>query len=261
MLSLELTEEELEKVKEEIVEFIRTEVEEAGVEGAVIGLSGGIDSSLTFALAVEALGSSKVKAMVMPEAGLTPPRDVEDATELAKKLGVEYEVVEINPMLNSFKQAIKASDFALANLKPRIRMCLLYIVANSENRIVLGTGNRTELLLGYFTKYGDGGVDILPIGGLYKTQVRALARYIGIPESIIEKPPSAGLWKGQTDEGEIGMSYDMIDRVLYSHFDLGMNTEEIAEKLNLKTEDIERIFNLVEKNAHKRRMPRIKSFE
>jgi NAD+ synthase len=260
------SEEELEHARREIVSFIREEVAEAGASGGVVGISGGVDSALTAALAREALGN-KLLALIMPERGVTREEDVRDAEELASRLGIDYHVVEIS---ESFAQVLHSfpldafpgerRKLALANVKPRLRMLYLYLAANLSNRLVIGTGNRTELLLGYFTKYGDGGVDLLPIGGLYKTQVRALARHVGIPEKIIHKVPSAGLWIGQKDEVELGMSYSELDRILYALYEEKLSPPQAAERLGLSPEKVCAVEARVRANEHKRRMPRIKEF-
>ncbi|MEW5760546.1 MAG: NAD(+) synthase, partial [Candidatus Thermoplasmatota archaeon] len=145
---------------------------------------------------------------------------------------------------------------SIGNLKARIRMLLLYAYANSKNLIVVGTGNKTELLCGYFTKFGDGGADILPIGDLYKTQVREMARFLEIPEKIINKVPSAGLWKGQTDEDELGIKYEKLDKILYG-IELGLDKNEISNKVELPIKEVERIMNMVELTKHKRKFPLI----
>lgn len=244
-------------IKDKIVAFISSKVEEAGAGGAVIGMSGGIDSSLTAYLAVEALGSENVLGLMLPEKGITSKQDVEDAIEISKTLGIEHKVIEIEPVLRSFSKVITGFDktnfIASGNLKARTRMCILYYHANLLNRMVIGTGNKTELLLGYFTKYGDGGVDIEPIGGLYKTQVRGLARYLGIPAKIIEKVPTAGLWKGQTDEGELGVTYEVADKILSMLVDGKQDVSSV--KKVFPPEHVERLVSLLRANEHKRLPP------
>jgi NAD+ synthase len=199
-------------VAERISSWIRERVEEAGAEGVVLGISGGIDSAVTAALARMGLGDG-VLAVIMPcHSG---PSDVEHARLVAAQLGVETEYVDLAPVFDCLLEALPPGGrVAVANLKPRLRMATLYYFANSRNYLVVGTGNKSEIKVGYFTKYGDGGVDILPLGDLLKTQVWELARELGIPEEIVSRPPSAGLWEGQTDEGEMGISYDELDRVL-----------------------------------------------
>jgi len=267
MLELEISPERLSRVEGEIENFIAREVEEAGAEGVVMGLSGGIDSALSAKLAVEALGKERVLFLVMPEEGVTPGRDLRDALDLAASLGAESLRIEISPLVESFLSTFPLQDPAFENreaakinLKPRVRMTLLYMAANARNLLVQGTGNRTELLLGYFTKYGDGGVDFLPLGGLYKTQVRGLAEHLGLPQRIIDRPPSPGLVKGQTDEEDLGMDYGTLDRILHLHLDQGISPGEIGKETGLGGEICRAILEKVEGSRHKRRMPRVKKF-
>jgi NAD+ synthase len=195
-----------------ISEWIKERVEEAGAEGIVVGLSGGVDSSLTAALAKRALGD-EVLGLLMP--CHSDPTDLEHARLLATKFDIETEYVDLGPLFDSLMASLpRGSDLAIANLKPRLRMAILYYFANSRNYLVAGTGNRSEITIGYFTKYGDGGADLLPLGDLLKYQVREMARELGVPKEIIAKPPSAGLWAGQTDEGEMGITYDQLDRTI-----------------------------------------------
>ena len=200
------------QIAERISTWIRERVEEAGAEGVVLGMSGGIDSSLTAVLAKMGLGDG-VLGVIMP--CHNDPTGEEHARRVAAKFGIETEYVDLTPVFDRLLEALPSGDrVAVGNLKPRLRMAVLYYYANSRNYLVAGTGNRSELACGYFTKYGDGGADILPLGSLLKRQVRELARELGIPEEIIVKPPSAGLWEGQTDEGEMSISYDELDRAL-----------------------------------------------
>lgn len=244
-------------IKQKITEFIREKVQEAGAKGAVIGLSGGIDSALTAYLATAALGADKVLGLLLPEKGISSKQDIEDATEVAELLGIEHKVIDISKVLSSFSSAIPDYDknniLAGGNLKARTRMCILYYHANMMRRMVVGTGNRTELLLGYFTKYGDGGVDIEPIGGLYKTQVRGLSRYMGVPARIIEKTPTAGLWQGQTDEGELGVTYEVADKILAMLADEKKDISEV--KKIYPAGQVERLAALLRTNKHKSMSP------
>ena len=199
-------------ISERISTWIRERVEEAGAEGVVLGMSGGIDSSVAAVLAKMGLGDG-VLGVLMP--CHSDPTDLEHARLVAAKFGVETEYVDLTSVFDRLLGALPPGDrVAVANLKPRLRMAVLYYFANSRNYLVVGSGNKSEIMVGYTTKYGDGGVDILPQGRLLKKQVRELARDLGIPEEIIAKPPSAGLWEGQTDEGEMGISYDELDRIL-----------------------------------------------
>jgi NAD+ synthase len=262
MKGLILSNDTLDDYKDRIVDGIRTFVDESGARGAVVGLSGGIDSALVAALGKLALGD-RLQALIMPETGLSREEDVEHAVMFAKDVGIHYRIIELKEVLESIRQVYpdllnsKRGFLARANLAPRLRMLFNYAVSNFRDLVVLGTGNKTELMLGYFTKYGDGGVDFLPIGDLYKTQVRQLASHIGTPDYIVDKPPSAGLWYGQTDEDELGETYENIDRVLFLMFDRGFSVEKTASTLKIEREKVDRIIGLVDKNLHKRRGPEV----
>lgn len=247
---------DLKKIAEKITDFIRINVEKANAKGVVLGLSGGIDSGVTAVLSSQALGKENVLGLLLPEKGITREDDVEDALLIVKKLGIEHEIVEISGIINGFASVIPNYDgnarVCNGNLKARTRMCILYYYANLLNRLVIGTCNRTEILLGYGTKYGDAGVDILPLGELYKTQVRELATYLKVPEQIIHKAPSAGLWVGQTDEEDFGISYELIDAILKKRIDEGKRYVDIRKELGISSDAIERIIQRVEENKHKR---------
>lgn len=247
-----------EEIHEKILTFIKGYVYKSKTDGVVVGISGGIDSSLTAKLSVDALGNDSVIGLLMPE-NSSKPNDIQDAKELAELLGIHYETINITPIIDSFDDMCEHFDsqnkLVMGNLKPRIRMQILYYHANILNRLVIGTSNKTELLIGYFTKYGDGGVDFEPIGDLYKTQVWQLSKYLKIPQKIIEKKPSAGLWIGQTTEGELGIKYTILDSILYGSLDLKMNEKAIAKELNISMNEVQRILNMVKKAEHKRKAP------
>ncbi len=251
---------DFEKAKETIVDLIRTKTQEAGVNSAVVGLSGGIDSALTAYLTVEALEHENVLGIHLPELNVTPAEDVLDATEVADRLNIEFKTIDISEILSSFMYSIPESNDATpltnGNLKARIRMSVLYYYANLSGRMVMGTGNKTEIMLGYYTKYGDGGVDIEPIGDLYKTEVMELSRMVGVPEGIITKPPSAGLWVGQTDEEELGISYVVVDKMLEMLLD-GKNPEYIQDILGVSNEQMDSIIQRISANIHKSQAPPI----
>jgi NAD+ synthase len=238
--------------KKQIMEFIAVHAPEKGV---VIGLSGGIDSTLVLALCVEALGKDRVLGIFMPESAEDISASIK---QYAEQLGIQQETIPIKPIFEAYLSSggISADKTVAGNLKARIRKNLLYSRSNAKGLVVMGTGNRSELLTGYFTKYGDGGVDFLPIGDLYKTHVRQLAKHMGVPEPIITQPPSAGLWEGQTDEKEMGITYEKLDRILYEHYD----NKTPFDSINLPgitAEDVEKISRLTEKAESKLTMPPI----
>jgi len=250
----------VEKYVDEITNFIAESVEKASADGVVAGISGGIDSATSSALAVEALGSENVHGLVMPSE-VSDEENMSDAEKHAENFGIEYDVVEIQPVVDKFLEGYSVDDQeAVGNLSARVRMCYNYLVANSQDRLVLGTGNRSEMLVGYYTKYGDGGVDILPIGGLYKTEVRDVARHLRVEESIIEKPPTAGLWEGQTDEQELGATYDELDDFLRAYIDEGASVEEAAKAAGVGVETAQRLENMYHRSEHKRKTPPFPEF-
>ena len=232
--------------------FISDKLEETGADGVVLGLSGGLDSALTMKLCVNALGKERVHALLMPEKAAG--EDFTDALRYAEELGVHYELIEIFDAVNSFGTLLNMSKGSLANTKARIRMTLLYAYAYDRNLIVMGTSNKSELLTGYFTKFGDGGADFMPLGDLYKTEVREFARYMGIPERFIEKAPSARLYPNQTDEAELGTSYEKLDCILRG-IERDMDTGSISERCGVPQDEVRRIEDMVRRNAHKRRTP------
>jgi NAD+ synthase len=244
------------ETKDKIVNFIRSNIQGAGASGAIIGLSGGIDSALTAYLTVEALGKDKVLGLMLPEKDISTQTDIDDAVEIAQILGIDHNIIEISPVLSSFSRALPVFDrnakTANGNLKARTRMCILYYHANLMNRMVIGTGNKTELLLGYFTKYGDGGVDIEPIGNLYKTQVRGLSRFMKVPLKIIEKTPTAGFWPGQTDESELGVTYDMADQILTMLVDENKKISEVNNEFPAGI--VDKLAARISGSGHKRMM-------
>ena len=257
-LDLRFAEAELERICDHLVSFIRETVEAAGAEGATLGLSGGIDSTTTAYLAVEALGTDGLHGLVMPSE-VNDPEVMSDAERVAEELGIEYDVIEIQPIAEQFFAAVPeaaADRMATGNVYVRTRAVLNYFVANAENRVVLGTGNRAEAMTGYFTKYGDQAVDCNPVGTLYKQQVRQLAAHIGVPHDLVMQTPTAGMWTGQTDEDEMGVGYDTVDAILALHIDGPLSTAATVRALDgVDREAIERVEELVAASRHKRSMP------
>lgn len=240
---------------DKLVQWIRDGVRAAGAVGTVVGLSGGIDAAVTAALCRRAFPESNLGVMMPCH---SEPADEEDARTFAEAEGVPVVRVDLTPVfdllvsgLGEAEQMIsgetessdKRTKMALANLKPRLRMSTLYYLANKYNYVVIGTENLSELTLGYFTKHGDGGVDLLPIANLVKTQVYDLAKFLQLPEAVIERVPGAGLWPGQTDEDELGMTYDVVDKYILT-----------GEADDVSREKIERLHRTSE---HKRQRPPI----
>lgn len=248
---------ELEGLRADIVEFIETTVDDAGAAGVIVAMSGGIDSTLTAYLACEALGSDRVTAMLLP-CHLTDAVNTLDARSLAENLGVETVCVQIQPLLDMFEDTVAPAvddgvdRVAIGNAVARLRMAAAYYAANRTNKLVCGTSNRTELLLGYFTKHGDGAADLRPLAGLYKTEVRALAGHVGVPSSIIEKTPTADLWAGQTDESELGAPYGLIDVILHALVDSDLGVSGTATELGIDEAIVGQYANRLVENRHKR---------
>ncbi len=237
-----------------MITFIRERMEEAEKSRLVVGLSGGLDSATSAYLAARALGKDALKAFLLPYR-TTSSSSIEDALLVAGELGIEHQTIEITPMVDAYFQHFPSADRKRrGNFMARTRMAVLYDQSEELGALVLGTGNRTEALLGYTTLWGDMACAFTPLGGLYKSQVRQLAAFLGVPSRIIEKPPTADLWEGQTDEGEMGLTYDDADRVLHALFDLGLDDAALAAE-GFDPALVARVRRMVDANAFKRRMP------
>ncbi len=235
----------VEQIADKLVSWIKEKTLAAGCKGVVIGMSGGLDSSVVAVLCQRAFPQN-VLGVIMP--CHSSPEDKEHALAVAGKFSIKTEVVTLDPVFDALRKALPGDkaetggrELAEANLKARLRMVTLYYFANQLGYMVAGAGNRSELSVGYFTKYGDGGVDILPLGELVKREVRELAGFLGVPQPIIDKPPSAGLWQGQTDEGEMGLSYEALDQYLVS----GEASTGVRQKIE----------SMIAASAHKRMLP------
>ncbi|WP_436935752.1 NAD+ synthase [Halovenus marina] len=262
-LDLSLSETELEQRRDHITSFIQSQYDQSGAETAVIALSGGIDSTLTSHLAVEALGADSVYGLVLPSE-VNRAQNMSDAERVAAELlGIEFDVIEIEPLATAVLDAYPGFDASereqyhvtAGNLRARMRAVLNYVAANHRNGIVFGTGNRSEAAVGYFTKYGDGAVDCHPIANLYKQQVRQLASYVGVPDDLVEKTPSAELWADQTDEDELGLGYDTLDSILALHVDGPLSVSATARELGIDESLVEDVRAMHERSAHKRQAP------
>jgi NAD+ synthase len=234
-------------VADRISGWIREQVDRADAKGIVVGLSGGVDSAVVAGLSRRAVGEN-VLGVLMP--CHSQPTDAEYARLVADTFDIKTVTVNLGPVYDTFVSALpEGSDLARANLKPRLRMATLYYIANTRNYLVAGTGNKTELTVGYFTKHGDGGVDILPLGDLYKWQVWQLAREIGVPGPVVHRPPTAGLWPGQTDEGEMGITYAALDAILAALAE--------GEEPDADPGDVARVRRMIAASGHKRALPPI----
>jgi NAD+ synthase len=239
-----------EALAEKLVSWIKDEITARGCLGAVIGMSGGIDSSVVAVLCQRAFPENIVGVMMPCRSN---PEDKAHARAVADKFHIPTVEVVLDSIYETFIEKLpqmnsrpEQKHLAEANLKPRLRMATLYYIANQLKFMVVGSGNRSEVVIGYFTKYGDGGVDIMPLANLVKSQVRELARCLGVPAPIIDKPPSAGLWEGQTDEAEMGVSYEALDGFVLT----GQAPEEVRKKLE----------KMMANSAHKRSLPPIPEF-
>jgi len=233
--------------------FIQARVKDAGAQGVVLGLSGGIDSATSLALAVSSLGSDKVKGLIMP---FKKSESISLALDHANTLNVKTEEYNIASIINSYKEVTPSysSSASEGNLHSRVRMSLLYGEAFSSNTLVMGTSNKSELLVGYYTKWGDGASDFLPMGDLYKSQVYALAKDLNIPEAILKRVPTAELWDGQSDEEELGIDYPTLDKILLG-LERQLSVNDISSNTGISIESISRIDNLIKLSIHKRVFP------
>lgn len=279
------------ETKKEIIDFIKKIKEDSNVDKFIIGLSGGLDSSVVVYLLEEAIGKNNILGYHLYD-DVTPKEDTKHAQEIADSLKINYKEISIESIINEFLSKIKIENetknsmidknkvntsnklnrinklneidkidkqnkLSEGNLKARIRAVILYYFANINNGLVVGTGNRSEMLVGYFTKYGDGACDIEPIGHIYKSQLQQLAKNWSIPNSIVNKPPRAGLWEGQSDEKDLGISYEVLDQLLYMIVDKKYDNKDILKNIDIsiEVEEINRIRKIITKNQHKIEIP------
>jgi len=246
-----------EEVTTVVEDFIKTYVENSKCKGVILGLSGGIDSAVTAVLCKQALGKKNTLCLFLPEEA-TPNSDIKHQKQIVKKYDLLSKTINIDPVVKQISNisAVVPNQMARANLKARIRMAILFEYAFMKKSLVCGTSNKSEILVGYFTKYGDGGVDIMPIGDLYKTEIFELAKFLKIPDEIIKKPPTAGLIKGQTDEKELGCNYKTLDTILLG-LEQKKNISLIAKHAKVNPSFVKKIKEMRIKSQHKRNVPLI----
>lgn len=241
-----------------ICHFIKEYVDNSGAKGVVLGLSGGVDSTTIAALASKALGGDRVLALLMPEQETFKQLDIDDANTIANLFGIKTQVCDLSPVLEDFYRCIPPFDatdrISKGNIKARTRMIYLYYYANGGKRIVMGTSDKSETMMGYFTKWGDAAADIAPIIDLYKTQVRKLAIHLGVPEELAMKPSTPSLWPNQLAEAELEIKYDILDLILYG-LERFMEPKQIAGELSIEETLVNKVKDRWLSTEHKRRLP------
>lgn len=240
-----------------IERFLSTHLEETGSKRLIVGMSGGLDSSVTVSLCARAVGNRRVLGVCMPEDETHNDKAIRDARSLASKLRVPFKLVDMTSILQASRISLavnKSKRIAWGNIKARLRALVLYYLANLDHGLVVGTGDKSEIMLGYFTKFGDGAADLQPLADLYKTSVRDLAKHLGIPDSIRSKPSTPGLWPGQTAESELGLGYDKIDMILWG-LERWLKPEEISQETGLSLGIVRKIRDRWLKSEHKRSVP------
>ena len=238
-------------ITETIEKFLSEQIEKNHAKGIVLGLSGGIDSAVLAYLCKRKL-KEKTLAIVMPDTSITPKIETEDALKMIALTGIEYKLVDIKPIVNEYTMYLEPNEKSRGNLRARVRTNILYYYANMKDYLVLGSSDKSEYQIGYFTKFGDGAADLTPIISLYKLQVREIAKYLGVPENIISKKSSPHLWKDHKAEEELGASYEEIDSILYCLTDKKLSVDETANITQIEKSIVEKIHELNVNSEHKR---------
>ncbi len=243
------------KIQQDIMSFLKNQISQKKAGGVVFGLSGGIDSVTVAYLSAKIFGKNAL-ALVMPDSRVSPSSETGDALKVIGDLGLDYKLIDIDVIHKIYSNHLEPDERALGNLRARIRSNIIYYYANLKNYLVLGTSDKSEYLIGYFTKFGDGSADILPIVELYKTQVRKFAEFLGVPNNIVAKRSSPNLWKGHDAEEEIGISYEEIDIILHCMVDKNWTLDEFMDDVTgIPEKDVEKIYQMYQNTQHKRILP------
>ena len=251
----EIIKQDYEKIQQDIEIFLKNQISQKKADGVIFGLSGGIDSATVAYLCRKISETKEVLALVMPDSAISPSSETGDALKIIGDIGIDYKLIDINTIHKRYSHYLEPDELALGNLRARIRSNIIYYYANLKNYLVLGTSDKSEYLLGYFTKFGDGSADMLPIVSIYKTQLRELAKTIGVPNNIITKKSSPNLWKGHGAEDEIGISYEEIDSILYCLVDKKLSVDKTIQKTEISRKSVEKIYQMYQNTQHKRILP------
>ena len=237
-------------ITETIEKFLSEQIEKKHAKGVILGLSGGIDSAVLAYICKRKL-KEKTLAIIMPDTSITPT-ETEDALKIIALTGIEYKLIDIKPIVNEYAMYLEPNEKSKGNLRARVRTNILYYYANMKNYLVLGSSDKSEHLIGYFTKFGDGASDLTPIISLYKLQIRGIAKYLGVPDNIISKKSSPHLWKNHEAEDELGISFEEIDSILYCLFDKKLSVDETVKTTQIEKLIVDKVYKLNINSEHKR---------
>ena len=251
----EIIKQDYEKIQLDIEVFLKNQISQKKANGVIFGLSGGIDSATIAYLCKKISETKEVLALVMPDSAISPSSETGDALKIIGEIGIDYKLIDINTIHKRYSNYLEPDELALGNLRARIRSNIIYYYANLKNLLVLGTSDKSEYSIGYFTKFGDGCADLLPISKLYKTQIREFAKMLGVPNNVITKKSSPNLWKDHIAEEELGITFEEIDSILYC-LEKRLSVDEIVKKTEIKKDFVEKICQMHENSWHKRLPPK-----